>query len=171
MNIKASVVLLLILTPVVLMSHISWSQEENGLLFNVDGRDVDFVGIVKDTWRTTTKRCDAVTELESADRRFKIIQTLVQTYSPPDSTQIRDIHIWTSGSWAIAEVEFERLLPAVDTIKNIDTHAAIVDNAIWSGITKPWKSGPFIRAYLQKNATDTPENLLNCFELRTGSFN
>ena len=77
MNIKASVVLLLILTPVVLMSHINWSQEENGLLFNVDGRDVDFVGIVKDTWRTTTKRCDAVTELESADRSFKIIQTLV----------------------------------------------------------------------------------------------
>jgi len=170
-NIKASVVLLLILTPAVLMSHLSWSQEENGLLFNVDGREVDFVGIVKDTWRTTTKKCDAVTELESGDRKFKAIQTLVQNYSPPDSTPIRNFHIWTSGSWAIAEVEFERLLPAVVTIKNIDTNALILDKAIWSGMTKPWKSGPFIRAYLQKNAPDTPENLVHCFELRTGSFN
>ena len=47
MNKKVSITLLLLLIPVVLLTHVSWSQKENGLMFNVDGRDVDFIGIIK----------------------------------------------------------------------------------------------------------------------------
>ena len=170
MNKKVSVALLLFLTPVVLLSHVSWSQADNGLLFNVDGRDVDVVGILKDKWRASTKRCPAVAELDSTDPQFKTIKTLVQSYSPPDSVAIRKIYVWRSGSWAVAEVEFAKLLPAVVTIKDIDTNAAIVEDAIWSGMTKPWKAGPFIRAYIANKSNELPETLLQCFELQTMSF-
>lgn len=170
MNKKVSVALLLFLTPVVLLSHVSWSQADNGLLFNVDGRDVDVVGMLKDKWRVSTKRCQAVAELDSTDPQFNTIKTLVQSYSPPDSAAIRTMYVWRSGSWAIAEVEFEKLLPAVVTIKDIDTNAAIVGDAIWSGMTLPWKASPFIRAYIRNKSNDLPETLLQCFELQTVSF-
>lgn len=170
MNKKISVVLLLLLIPVVTLTHVSWSQKDNGLMFNVDGRDVDFVGIIKDEWRMATSSCKNVKQLEGDDPKLRMIKTAIQSYSPPDSIPIKVIYVWTSGTWAIAEVEFEKLLPAVVVIKNIDTSATVVGDAIWSGLTVPWKSGPFIRAYLGEKSSDAPEALLNCFELQTDSF-
>ena len=54
MNKKLSVILLLLFVPVVILTHVSWSQKDNGWMFNVDGRDVDFIGIMKDKWRMAT---------------------------------------------------------------------------------------------------------------------
>ena len=170
MNKKVSITLLLLLIPVVLLTHVSWSQKENGLMFNVDGRDVDFVGIIKNEWRMATNTCKTVTELKSEDQKLTMIKTAIQSYSPPDSIPIKVIYVWTSGTWAVAEVEFENLLPAVVAVKNLDTSATVVGDAIWSGMTAPWKSGPFIRAYLGQKAKDMPAELLKCFELQTSSF-
>jgi len=170
MNKKISVILFLLLIPIVILTHVSWSQKDNGLMFNVDGRDVDFVGIIKDKWRMTTNSCNTVKMLQSDDPKLMTVKTAIQSYSPPDSMHIKDIYVWTYGTWAIAEVEFEKLLPAVVLVKNFDTTATVVGDAIWSGMTAPWKSGPFIRAYLGEKSSDTPEDLLNCFELQTDSF-
>jgi hypothetical protein len=170
MNKKLSVVLLLIFAPVVTLMHVSWSEKDNGLMFNVDGRDVDFIGIIKDKWRMATNSCKTIKKLESEDPKIKIVKTAIQSYSPPDSASIKVIYVWTSENWAIAEVEFEKLLPAVVAVKNLDTNATVVGDAIWSGLTAPWKSGPFIRAYLNQKSSDTPEALVNCFELQTDSF-
>ncbi len=170
MNKKISVAFTLLLIPVVTLTHVSWAQKDNGLMFNVDGRDVDFIGIMKDKWRMTTNSCKAVKQLASEGPKLKIVKTAIQSYSPPDSTHIKNIYVWTSGTWAVAEVEFEKLLPAVVPVKDIDTSPTIVGDAIWSGMTMPWKSGPFIRAYLGEKSSDTPETLLHCFELQTDSF-
>lgn len=167
---NVSITLILLLIPLVILSHVSWSTTENGLLFNVDGRDVDFAGIIKDKWRLATKTCRSVTELENSDPRLKEIKALVQTYSPPDSIHVKSLYAWTTGSWAVAEVEFETLLPAVVTIKNLDKKMVIVDDAIWSGLTTPWVSGPFIRTYLGRGTSQVPHVLLDCFELQTKSF-
>ena len=117
-----------------------------------------------------TNTCKTVTELKSEDQKLAMIKTVIQSYSPPDSISIKIIYVWTSGTWAVAEVEFENLLPAVVVVKNLDTSATLVGDAIWSGMTAPWKSGPFIRAYLGQKARDMPAELLNCFELQTSSF-
>jgi hypothetical protein len=170
MNKKISVVLFLLLIPIVILTHVSWSQKDNGLMFNVDGRDVDFIGIIKDKWRVTTNTCKTVKMLQSDDPKLKTVKTAIQSYSPPDSIPIKIIYVWTSGTWAVAEVEFEKLLPAVVPVKDIDTSATLVGDAIWSGQTVPWKSGPFIRAYLGEKSSGTPKDLLNCFELQTDSF-
>jgi hypothetical protein len=170
MNKKVSITLLFLLVPFVLLTHVSWSHKENGLMFNVDGRDVDFVGIIKNEWRMVTNTCKTVTELKSEDQKFTMIKTAIQSFSPPDSIPIKVIYVWTSGTWAVAEVEFENLLPAVVVVKNLDANTTVVGDAIWSGITAPWKSGPFIRAYLGQKASDVPVELLNCFELQTSSF-
>jgi hypothetical protein len=118
----------------------------------------------------TTNSCKAVKQLASEDPKLRMVETAIQSYSPPDSMHIKIIYVWTSGTWAVAEVEFEKLLPAVLPVKNIDTTATVVGDAIWSGQTVPWKSGPFIRAYLGQKSSDTPKDLLNCFELQTDSF-
>lgn len=170
MNKKISVAFLLLLIPVVTLTHVSWAQKDNGLMFNVDGRDVDFIGIMKDKWRMTTNSCKTVKQLDSEDPKLGIVKTAIQSYSQPDSIPIKVIYVWTSGNWAVAEVEFEKLLPAVVPVKNLDTSATVVGDAIWSGMTVPWKSGPFIRAYLGQKSSDTPEALLECFELQTDSF-
>jgi len=170
MNKKISVVILLLLIPILILTHVSWAQKDNGLMFNVDGRDVDFIGIMKDKWRMTTNTCKTVKQLASEDPKLRMIKTTIQSYSPPDSTHINNIYVWTSGTWAVAEVEFEKLLPAVVPVKNLDATATVVGDAIWSGQTVPWKSGPFIRAYLGEKSSDTPKDLLNCFELQTDSF-
>ena len=170
MNKKISVTLLVLFIPLVILTHVSWSEKDNGLMFNVDGRDVDFIGIMKDKWRMTTNTCKTVKQLASEDPKLRMIKTTIQSYSPPDSISIKVIYVWTSGTWAVAEVEFEKLLPAVVPVKNLDTTATVVGDAIWSGMTVPWKSGPFIRAYLGEKSSDTPKDLLNCFELQTDSF-
>ena len=170
MNKKLSVILLLLFVPVVILTHVSWSQKDNGWMFNVDGRDVDFIGIMKDKWRMATNSCSSVKQLDGEDPKLKIIKTAIQSFSPPDSIPIKVIYVWTSGTWAIAEVEFEKLLPAVVPVKDIDTSPTVIGDAIWSGMTIPWKSGPFIRAYLGEKSSDTPEVLLNCFDLQTDSF-
>ena len=118
----------------------------------------------------TINSCKTVKILQSDDPKLRTVNTAIQSYSPPDSIPIKVIYVWTSGTWAIAEVEFEKLLPAVVLVKNLDTSATVIGDAIWSGLTKPWKSGPFIRAYLSQKSSDTPEALLNCFELQTDSF-
>lgn len=170
MNKKISVTLLVLFIPLVILTHVSWSEKDNGLMFNVDGRDVDFIGIMKDKWRMTTNSCKTVKQLAIEDPKLRMVKTAIQSYSPPDSIHIKVIYVWTSGTWAVAEVEFEKLLPAVVPVKNIDTTATVVGDAIWSGQTVPWKSGPFIRAYLGQKSSDTPKDLLNCFELQTDSF-
>lgn len=167
---NVSLAMIFLLTPMIVLSHINWSKTENGWLFNVDGRDVDFAGAIQEKWRRTSTSCRSVTELESSDPRHQKIKLLIQTYSPPDSTRITDLHVWSSSTWAVAEVEFEKLLPAVVTIRNIDENPAIVEDAIWSGLTNPWVSGPYIRSYLSKSKHQAPRVLLDCFELQTTSF-
>ena len=170
MNKKISVTLLVLFIPLVILTHVSWSEKDNGLMFNVDGRDVDFIGIMRDKWRMMTYSCKTVKQLANEDPKLRMVKTAIQSYSPPDSMHIKVIYVWTSGTWAVAEVEFEKLLPALVPVKNLDTTATVVGDAIWSGQTVPWKSGPFIRAYLGQKSSDTPKDLLNCFELQTDSF-
>ncbi len=170
MNKKISVTLLVLFIPLVILTHVSWSEKDNGLMFNVDGRDVDFIGIMRDKWRMMTYSCKTVKQLANEDPKLRMVKTAIQSYSPPDSIHIKVIYVWTSGTWAVAEVEFEKLLSTVVPVKNIDTTATVVGDAIWSGQTVPWKSGPFIRAYLGEKSSDTPKDLLNCFELQTDSF-
>ena len=98
MNKKLSVILFLLFVPVVILTHVSWSQKDNGWMFNVDGRDVDFIGIMKDKWRMTTNSCKTVKQLDSEDPKLKIIKTAIQSFSPPDSIPIKVIYVWTSGT-------------------------------------------------------------------------
>lgn len=167
---KTSLIVLALLLPSVVLTHISCRTLDDRLMFNLDGRDVDFVGITKEWVRTTTNSCQSVLQLKSDDAKIDPIKAVIQSYSPPDSRDIKTIHVWTASNWAIAEVEFEKLLPAVVTINNMDTSPKIVEGAIWSGTTAPWKSSPHIRSYLKNRSNDTPQDLLSCFELLSASF-
>ena len=93
MNKKISVTLLVLFIPLEILTHVSWSEKDNGLMFNVDGKDVDFIGIMKDKWRKTTNSCKTVKQLASEDPKLRMVKTAIQSYSPPDSMHIKVIYV------------------------------------------------------------------------------
>jgi hypothetical protein len=102
---------------------------------------------------------------------FQSIHKAIQAYSPPHSESAQIAGVWTLDAWALAEVEFESLLPAVVTLQMTDGAYHIVPRGIWSGHTKPWMAAPLIRTYFQKQVADIPSPLVNCFSPRSKSFN
>jgi hypothetical protein len=167
---SVALTLLLLLTPLVIFSHIDWVETDNGVLFSVDGREVDAYGALQDRWRSLRYNCKHTTALDSSDAKHAQVKQLIQSYSPPDSHFVKNMVVWARDDWFLAEVEFETLLPAVVVIQKTAQGLRIVPNAVWSGLTKPWVAGPHIRRYLSKQVPEIAPALLNCFELRTTSF-
>lgn len=167
---SVALTLVLLLTPLVMLSHIDRVERDNGVLFSVDGREVDVYGVVQDQWRSLSHNCQHVTALDASDARHAQAKQLIQSYSPPDSQSVKNMVVWALDGWTLAEVEFETLLPAVVVIQTTDQGPRIVPHGVWSGLTKPWVAGPRIRHYLSKQVPDISPTLLNCFELRTPSF-
>jgi hypothetical protein len=112
-----------------------------------------------------------VSQVESGEVTFLATQKAIQAYSPPQSESAKIASIWTVGEWTLAEVEFDALLPAVVTLRTLNSETHIVPRGIWSGYTKPWMAAPLIRTYLKTQVPDMPTDLLNCFAPRSKSFN
>ena len=122
-------------------------------------------------WRNTCKwNCAAVSQLQPTDAKYQRAKLLIKNYSPPNSESAQIASAWTAGEWTLIEVEFTDLLPAVVLIQTKENHSFIVQDAVWSGYTKPWKSAPFIRQYISKNRSDMPTALTDCFEPQSLSF-
>jgi hypothetical protein len=77
---------------------------------------------------------------------------------------------WLQSDWAVVELEFDTLQPAVVPVHFQNGVPFIQAKAIWSGLTTPWKSAPFIRHYMGTKLPDIPKDLLNCFEPQSQYF-
>lgn len=151
-------------------THISWIEDEFGLLLTVDDRSVDVRGLIENQFNRFMRNCDSVQLLNKADVRFQLAEKLLHEYSPPQSEQANVAGIWSYGNWLMVEVEFKKLEPVALLIENTDTAPRIVPRSVWSGYTSPRKSGPFIRHYIRQGIENPPINLLQCFEPRSQSF-
>ncbi len=165
-----SLSVLLLVFLVVAGSHIGWTSRDNGILLVLDGREIDLAGSASDQWNRISRNCDGVVRLQPADEKYQIATRLIQAYSPPQSQSVRLAGVWSMGKWGLAEAEFVELLPAVVLIDFAESEPHIIGNAIWSGYTKPWKAGPFIRGYLRRQAPELPPALVHCFEPQSLSF-
>ena len=164
---KVALPLLLIVLVGVIASHISFKAADHSYLMVVDGREIDILGKIQNQWLSHTQNCKGVTEPKESEAPFQAIQA----YSPPQSQSAEIAGIWTLGTWSLAEVEFETLLPAVVTLQTNDSGPQIVPRGIWSGYTKPWMAAPLIRTYLTTQVPEIPSQLINCFDPRSKSFN
>lgn len=155
---------LLIVIMGILLNHFSFSQKENGWLLNVDGREVDAVGMVQEKWVKLTRNCTQVKQLDANSESYAAVQKIIQEYSPPSSESAHIAKLMTVQGWYLAEVEFKELLPAVVLMDTDQGQPRIVPHAIWSGETHPWLAAPFIRKYLSSQAPQSPRQLLACFD-------
>ncbi len=155
---------LLIVIMGVMLNHFSFSQKENGWILNVDGREIDAIGMAQEKWVKLTRNCSQVKQLEAKSDSYLAVQKLIQEYSPPSSESAHIIKLLTLQDWYLAEVEFKELLPAVVLMDTDKGQPRMVPHAIWSGETHPWLAAPFIRKYLISKAPQSPRQLLTCFD-------
>ncbi len=170
MSKRVSLYVLLLVTLGVLLSHLSVRQKDNGYLLVVTESEVDVLGMAHEEWVRMTRQCDKVSKLDAASTQHQKILQSIQTYSPPQSGSANVVSLLTTDTWALAEVEFKELLPAVVLLELSDGQPTIVSQGIWSGMTRPWLAAPHIRAYLSRQAPHVPDTLLDCFDPQSPSF-
>ena len=170
MRLKKSLILLPIASVLVLSSHIGWIRDDLGILLTVDDRPIDVVGNFEDKLNKLTRNCGEVERLTVSNKQYQLAQSLIDDYSPPDSSNSNIVSAWSTGTWILVEVEFKKLHPAVVLIQKADSEAEIVPNAVWSGYTNPHLPAPFIRKFLIQKLDSPPLALINCFEPQSDSF-
>jgi len=167
---------LLVLTLLgVTAAHLSAERHDNGWLLVVDGRRHDVIGITREALLRQTRQCAATRAALGDETLAAAALAAVRRYSPPDSASARLLQLRAMPGWLLAEVEFDRLFPAVVVLREspapagppsaaTGAHWQIEDRAIWSGLTHPWKAAPLIRDYLRARLPEVPDALLDCFE-------
>ena len=168
---KTRLTVLAIVLIAVVASHINWTEDDLGYLLTIDGKPIDLIGHIKNKVTTATRHCESVVRVLPSQHKYRIAQTLINDYSPPDSSQSQIASVWSMDSWLMVEVEFKNLLPAVVLIQNANSSPSILAEGIWSGYTSPHKSAPFIRDYLSHQVDAAPAQLINCFDPQSTSFN
>lgn len=168
---KKKVALPLLLATVIgiTASHIRIKPFDASYLLEIDGRDVDVVGFVQDKWTNSTRNCQS-SELDKSSNVYRSSELAIKNFSPPSSSNARILGFWFQNDWALVELEFDELQPAVVPVKFENGVPIIVTQGIWSGLTKPWKAAPFIRNYMASKLPDMPESLLDCYEPRAQYF-
>jgi len=154
----------------VILNHLSITQAEQGTLLVVDGKPFDVIGAWSDRWTRWTARCDKVERLTPEHTIYKASLENIKNYSPPASEHMQVASVWAQSDWALVEVEFKDLLPALVVLQKTQGQWQILPKAIWSGYTAPWKAAPFVRHYITTQAPELPRELSNCFELQSKSF-
>ena len=168
---KTQLTVLLIALIAIAASHVNWIRDDLGYLLTIDDRPVDLIGSLKNQVTRATRNCESAERVFPAQDNYQIAQTLINEYSPPDSSQAQIASVWSEDSWILVEVEFKNLLPAVVLIQNSKSAPSILAEGIWSGYTNPYKSATFIREYLTHQVDEAPEQLINCFDPQSKSFN
>ena len=170
MRLRKSLILLPIASLLAILSHLNWVQDDLGGLLTIDERPLDVIGHFENQFTKLTRNCRSVKRLSTTDPAYKLTQSLIAEYSPPDSILSTIAAVWQMDDWLLAEVEFKELLPAVVLIQRNGLDAAIVPDAVWSGSSHPHLPAAVIRRYLIQKLDAPPLDLINCFEPQSQSF-
>jgi hypothetical protein len=159
---------LLLLLAVVVSSHFSVETRDGAPLLVANGRPLDAAGWWADA-RTRWQRrwqgtCDGVEPVATDHATSRAALGAVRAYSEPDSRSAQLHSARRAGAWWLVEARFDRLEPAAVLLQEADGRLQVVDTAIWSGPTEPWRPGPLMRRYLAERAPAVPVALLNCFD-------
>jgi len=161
---RAALTVLGLLSLAVPLSHLQLQQVDQRWLLDVDGRLVDVAGQWSDRMNHMLRDCTQVHVVPPNEAMHAQALKTLQQHSPPDSLELRLSRLWQMGDWLLAEVDFERLAPAVVLLRHHETALEVVTSGVWSGSTHPHWPAPFIRQYLARRVLEAPAALLNCFD-------
>jgi hypothetical protein len=169
-NRRVFVMVLCMVLAAVIFDHVAWKRTENGPLLVVDGKEFDALGALSELWNSSSRDCRMTSQLAPKDAVYGQAEEQIKLYSPPQSRTTHVASAWMQGPWILMELEFDDLLPAVVLLKRTDQSLSIVEQAVWSGYTSPWKAAPYIRAYILSKAPEMPQELIQCFQPHSAAF-
>lgn len=152
----------------VVASHLDVEHHDDSYLLQVDGVPFDVRGHVSAALNLATRRCDGIAQSRPGDQfsdpEVLSVNEAISGYSPPHSHRLKLRQLLSSGPWVLAEVEFAQLAPAVIVLEKNANGLSIYQHSIWSGSTRPWVAGPWIRRYLRQSAPQVPSELWACYD-------
>jgi hypothetical protein len=154
--------LLAITTLGILNAHVDLPRVDGRRFVQAQGELHDPLGWWEDQWTQLTRRCGSVRAVPAGSALERASLDALRGYSPPDSQSARLLQLHSVGDWLLAELEFETLSPAMVVLRVADGRPQVVERAIWSGDTRPWRPAPLIRRHLAAQAPDLPTALLDC---------
>lgn len=154
----------------VLNAHVDLPQIDGRRFVATQGQTYDPLGWLEDQFNGWSRQCDSVrrVDLQDADAQTALLR--IGAFSPPDSHTARALTVLQAGPWWLVEVSFESLSPAVVTLRGEGEGMRIVEGAIWSGSTSPWRPAPRIRSYLLAGAPGMPPELAACLDPKSELF-
>jgi hypothetical protein len=162
--------LLALTTLGVLNAHIDLPEVDGRRFVKAQEKLHDPLGWAEDLWAAGTTSCAPVQRLDEYAALARAGLQAIQAFSPPDSASARVLQMQEQAGWLLAEVEFQSLSPAVVLLKSQAHQVLVVDGAVWSGSTWPWRPAPLIRRHLRERAPASPMALLECFTPRSALF-
>jgi hypothetical protein len=162
--------LLIITTLGVVDAHVDLNEVDGRSFLATQGRLYDPLGWLEDQANALTRSCGAVQRVDLKDSGALAALARIREFSPPQSHSAQLHQVLRSGPWWLAEVSFDALNPAVVLLHGSAEAMKIVEPAIWSGSTQPWRVAPRIRRHLRAGAPDMPAQLAACLEPQTGLF-
>jgi hypothetical protein len=164
---RVGLVVLLGLSVGLLTQHVRVEQHDHGWLLNIYESQVDVQGHLSDSWSRVNRLTRPCQTLQTVpiSTQSPLLQA-IQLYSPPDSQSAHLLQVALHGPWALAEVSFDKLSPAVVLLKQTDGVWRIPETGVWSGTTHPWRASPFIRSYLLSRNPSAPTDLLLCWQAK-----
>lgn len=154
----------------VLNAHVDLPEVDGRRFVQAQGQLHDVQGWLEDRWTAATRSCSNLESVPADGPTGQATLAAVRVFSPPDSETARLLQLQAQGQWLLAELEFERLNPAVVLLSRHGGTPHIVEGAIWSGSTEPWRPAPLIRRHLRQRAPQAPQELLDCLEPRAPMF-
>ena len=162
---------LLIVTALgVLNAHVDLPRVDGRRFVATQGQLYDPLGWLEDQANAWGRRCDKVASVPLSSQAAQEVLTRIGAFSPPDSHTARALSLLRAGPWWLAEVSFESLSPAVVALHGEGHAMKIIERAIWSGSTSPWRPAPRIRDHLLAGAPGIPTDLVACLEPQSELF-
>ncbi|MBP7667271.1 MAG: hypothetical protein KA774_10525 [Burkholderiaceae bacterium] len=155
--------------------------QDQGLLFDLAGRPVDALGMLRAGWQRLQRDCSAVQRPAAGSPAWQQAQHALAAHSPPASHGARLLQLLLAapGDWLLAEVVWDRpgsapgsapLDPAIVPLRRVGTQWQVLGEGVWSGDTGPWHAPVFIRRWLRQQVPGLPPALSLCLDPRWPAF-
>lgn len=154
----------------ILDSHIDWVHQDQGTLLEINGQKFDLQGWMTEKWRPWRQDCQQVLAEDTHTSSARAVLRTIQQHSLPDSLEAHLLQLHLQADWAIAEVTFKTLNPSIVVLRQKGGNWLVQDSAVWSGSTAPWQTAHFVRRYLQQQAPEMPQALVNCVPIEARRY-
>lgn len=136
------------------------------LLLKINGQPVDVLGVIEEGWGRMVSDCARVRDVTAEPASNRAVLEALRDYSLPDSLSARVVGIYSASEWRLVEATFDTLPPVLVLMRARPEPSPLAIEALWSGSTYPWRTGPFAGRFLRARVPEVPGELVRCVKPR-----